>query len=713
MKNKKTIGFALISVIAILFILFLGPMDGFRHGFYAEEIDTSQIAEQDWYDTVDLSNGYQIAFSPKKNHFAGISIYLKNQPEGNTGYLDISIKDSNGKILENLKVDLSDVHDSSWYKVCTNANLQEENIYILDFTVDQCSTVPCLQKVDKDYLSDETVDGDVLISYAYAKSTFTHQNKIIISLFIISVWVYLLGVLSVPSKKKYSSIVAAIIFITALLSSNYMYNSMDNQNSTFDEFQADSEMLVTGVIYAEQNGVWFEEADKPVVYGLGRYYDLKGALYSYGAAYITDDNWLNGYSRNESAIVVNSNNYSRRVAIAGNSIKFENGDCYQITEISDDGTNITIHLNSERTLSYAKYGSLDEIAFLDSNGTELEKNGLNAYASQYGLQGKVFRHLARYMDQDEAIINLNLICCITTAIVFATIVLLIYEKYNVIMAGCFLITFWLSPWIVNFARNLYWVEYTWFIPMAVGLFCAWKIDNRKCRIASYILTFLAIMGKSLCGYEYITVVMMGLILFLFSDFSVAVAKKNSESAKMIFRTIIILGITALAGFFAAICIHATIKGQGNIIEGIKIIFQDDVLRRTSGADLNKFEGITGREMDALTASHWETICNYFHFSTEVITGITGNLFPLLCIVPLCIFVVEYKRNRISTEHVAMYVCSFLTSVSWFYLARDHSYVHLHMNYVLWYFGFIQICFYMIVDKIVSAFKRMSQKTEEK
>lgn len=44
-KIKKTIGFALISIIMIIYILYMGSMDGFKHGFYAEKIDTSQIAE--------------------------------------------------------------------------------------------------------------------------------------------------------------------------------------------------------------------------------------------------------------------------------------------------------------------------------------------------------------------------------------------------------------------------------------------------------------------------------------------------------------------------------------------------------------------------------------------------------------------------------------------------------------------------------------------
>ena len=44
--------------------------------------------------------------------------------------------------------------------------------------------------------------------------------------------------------------------------------------------------------------------------------------------------------------------------------------------------------------------------------------------------------------------------------------------------------------------------------------------------------------------------------------------------------------------------------------------------------------------------------------------------------------------------------TFLTSVSWFVLAKSHSYVHTHINFVLWYMGYVQVCLYVIVDWII-------------
>lgn len=318
--------------------------------------------------------------------------------------------------------------------------------------------------------------------------------------------------------------------------------------------------------------------------------------------------------------------------------------------------------------------------------------------------------MARYMDyRDDTVLNLYLLCSVATAVVFLIIVYIIVIKYNKVMAGVFYVTFWLSPWIVNYARNLYWVEFTWFLPMAVGLFCSWKINSRTCRISSYILAFIAIAGKCLCGYEYISTVMLGLISFLLVDLTVAAVKKDKEKLLLIFRTIFILGLAALAGFMSALCIHASLGGQRDVLTGIRQIYEDVILRRTVGADYNNFGEVY---WESFNASVWETMCKYFHFSTEIITGLSGNLFPVLCLVPLCIFFYRYKMGTTDVEMIAVYVVFFLTSVSWFCLAKSHSAAHTHMNYVLWYFGYVQTCLYVIVNEVVRILRGLKNSKED-
>ena len=325
------------------------------------------------------------------------------------------------------------------------------------------------------------------------------------------------------------------------------------------------------------------------------------------------------------------------------------------------------------------------------NNPEVE---IKPYLSQVGLQGYIFSFLYNNLSFSTEI--LYIINCTLMAIVVMAICILLGKKYNKLMSIVFYIVFLLSPWICAFARNLYWVEFTWFLPMLIGLYCAINLNNRRKRVLCYILTYVFILIKCLCGYEYISTIMLGSVQFLLADLAINLMANKPKQVKQTFLTIFFIGILSMAGFMTAICIHAVLKGDGDIAIGIKNIYEQDVLRRTFGGSMNDFGY---GYLDSFNASIYETLRIYFHFDTEIITGLSGNLFPLLCIIPIFLFISEYKKEKNNIELIVIYSVCFITSVSWFVLAKAHSYIHTHMNYVLWYFGYIQVCIYVICQKI--------------
>ena len=175
--------------------------------------------------------------------------------------------------------------------------------------------------------------------------------------------------------------------------------------------------------------------------------------------------------------------------------------------------------------------------------------------------------------------------------------------------------------------------------------------GQKCRIISYIGVFVTIAGKCLCGYEYISTIMMGMISFLLADLIVATFHRDKKRCILLSRTVVVMGLAALAGFIAAIAIHAKLRGAGDIIKGIKDIVEQDVLRRVGGGDLN---ALPERYWASLNASAWETCRKYLHFPTEIITGMAGNLFLPLCIAPLGIFWCDHRKGRLDLGLPVMY-----------------------------------------------------------
>ena len=689
--SRKLAFIIMITIfMALLFLLF--PIDHFSHGFYSDVTEYYNINEEDILGYFDLGqSSYDLTFIPLQDHFAGFEVMLDQIPEDVSGELEL-VTSADGSIIETCEVNLSDVSSKTWYMIYADEKYEKNIEYQLKISVRDCNEAPLLLMVDNDYLQKESQEDNLLIGYAYERSTFTLEEKALILFLALSIWLFLFGELWISdvTRRKYVRVGALTLGLTVLLSWNYMFNSFDVENdSSFETFQFDSDALVLGVIEAEKN-----EANT-IDYGLGRYFVAAGP-YSSQISFKDDDNWEKGYSKTEPQICISNNLYTREFIAPGIVIQLENGDLFVITEVTEDGEDYILTLNTDQPLNYYKYGDLGNASFYHPDGEILNRypNGLlTSYKSQYGLQGWLFKTLIHVLDIDRYEEVLELLCAVATAFIFSLIIVLVGIKYSFLYGACFAVTFLLSPWIVNFASSEYWVEFTWFLPMLIGLACSIWTDIKWVRMAGYFGAFASIAVKSLCGYEYITTVMLGLIAFPVIDWIVAVIKKDKKRALVLLKTIFIMCVLALVGFGVAICMHAFIRGEGSIWQGIQRIIEEDVLRRVGGGNLNDFEPIY---WSSLNASVWETLQKYFHFETDVIAGIDANQFLILCLLPVVIFIYDYVKNRLNIEDVVMYVVFFLTTISWFVLGKSHSYVHTFINYVLWYFGFVQCCLYIIL-----------------
>ncbi len=346
---------------------------------------------------------------------------------------------------------------------------------------------------------------------------------------------------------------------------------------------------------------------------------------------------------------------------------------------------------------------------------DLQSVSYYPYTSQIGLQGHVCRVLAHYLCAGRpvsAILTLRSLlcgtCCALMSLVAMGISYVAGKKYNYKLAIAFFLTFLLSPWVKSFSPNLYWVEFTWYVPMLLGMLMS--LDYKKFdKLWFYVLVFLAVGIKSACGYEYITTVMLGLILFPLVDLFTV----DKSERKMVFAVIFKLGIAALAGFFAAIAVHALMRGNGNLIAGIKDIYEKDVMRRTVG--IYKFDPTDGQ-----TVSNYEQYIEtgvfynlklYFNFRTFVLDGISKEFFIPLTLIALVFFLFSSRKAENRWELI-LFAMSFLCTVSWFVLAKEHSYIHTHMNYVLWYFGFVQMLIYALVSVASKAVEGMDDNCKD-
>ena len=682
--NFKAIAYAVIALVIAVFLIMLIPMNSFTHGFYFNKVQRSYVPDSDWYEPVSLNQPFTDNFTPNKN-FAGVAAYFEEN-EATSGEVIFTVSRGT-EVISSVSVDVNSIKPQEWYIVEMPSKYSEGTEYTLTIDASLCDKAPYLQGISDNYTDNEFSNGTTLVSLGYSRDTFQTYEKSLITLFLLTILLFLAGEFFLNSKKQNATrLISSFLALTTVFNWVFMFNSIDDENDSYVNFQYDSELLVLEGIYAQDDDVPLSP------YGLGTYKTFW--------FYLANEEWNEGYNRTSPTIIINKNEGTNHLAVVGNSILFEKGQQYSIVDVIDYGDKYGLTLDTDEILTPVTHGSLSGINFYSPDGTRLMPGVYEGYISSLGLQGKVFRKLASSWDSSTREKNLRMIASFLTALTLSGVVLLINRKYNFLMALCFGMTFLLSPWIVNYSNRLYWVEFTWFLPMVVGLICSIWIDKRIVRIISYILAFITIMLKSLCGYEFITAIMLGLITFILVDLIKAIIAKDKKRALLIFRTTVLIGIAALLGFFMAIVLHANLRGDGSIMDGIKSIIERDVLRRVGGGGLNDFEELY---WDSFNASSYETFNLYFHFKTDIIAGLDPNTFAGLIVLPVVIFLHDYFAKKLNSENALLYVVTFLTSISWFVLAKNHSYIHTHMNFVMWYFGFVQVCLYVILDKVVNLF----------
>ena len=420
---------------------------------------------------------------------------------------------------------------------------------------------------------------------------------------------------------------------------------------------------------------------------------------------LTNDEFTNGYHNSKNCIAVENNEFTSAYYEVGNILEFYSGNSAKITNIEWDES--YLYVDYEFIGDANASGSQGSLIYLlvrdGKTGEAIEPGSVFPYESQLGLQGKLFSMFPKTMSLKTAMSMFQWILAFSLALVVVFICVGLYYKYNADFAVVFYMVTLFSPWVIGFSTNLYWMEVTWFLPLLVGIYCSNHIESKKARIASYLLSFATVAFKCACGYEYITVVMLGTIVFLLADLTMAFIRKQKEQFKLIFRTTSFVGLFALLGFIVVILLHARLRGGGNILAGVETIYREDVLRRTLGGDANMFQDIYA---ESLEASILYVLARYFWFKTPLLLGIPGKAFILLVAVSFAMVLYKVARKKETGEILAIYIWFGIMCVSWFVLGKAHSYVHTFLNFVLWYMGYVQMIFYVPIHEIATMIRRL-------
>lgn len=337
-------------------------------------------------------------------------------------------------------------------------------------------------------------------------------------------------------------------------------------------------------------------------------------------------------------------------------------------------------------------GEEEQIEAYLVNDNMYEDDG-RVYTRQYGLQGRFFGTIANISPFSPEV-TLNICYAINSAVMTFLLMLLIvwlYKEFG-IGAGVFA---WLailsSSWLAVSTRNLYWCTWTIILPMLCVLFLLKHEEKtrREHNIILFVITFFTIFIRAACGYEFISSVMI-----LAEAPLVYYAVKSKMPVKKYVKRACIIAIAAVAGFIAAVLIHLSATSQ--VLGGFSFAWQDFIESISNRTGMfNTDLSIESRSSVNKTA---DVIINKYLYEgrAEMFGWHMGSIIPFVIIFSILAF---FKGDNFKTlqedkaknkSMVVMLGILLLAPISWFVLSKGHSYIHPHINHILWCLPFLII-----------------------
>ncbi|TLP70176.1 hypothetical protein FEA48_25020 [Pseudomonas nitroreducens] len=494
-------------------------------------------------------------------------------------------------------------------------------------------------------------------------------------------------------KNARLEIAIAFLLLTVAFQFNAFNTTSDFQFSTWRD---GSEALVLGKVFADSHGIptphsrmGFLEKGKITsgsnVLAVYAYIDNPDRVMT---SHVTDANWNNGLSRFENKFLIDEVDvaklgYASNEFTPGQEITFHDGSTHKVTEVTRSGPYTTIAFDGNKVSAE----SIPSPYGVQTSGSK--EPVFEPYPQQVGIQAIALSWLYQNSPLANTVRGMQFLMSLAMALVLA----LLIKEYSLSISPVFAWVFFAcmigSPWIVAIARNLYWAPFLWFLPALAAMF-VYRAKNQVIALSGYCL---AVFLKCLSGYEYISsVVLLSLLPFMIAPFRSSPNLTFWQALKLCIK----VGLVACLGFLLAVILHSYLRAD-TFAEGIS---------KTLGWDALKYSAF-GRLTGAMPESGLRPLGSIIYeyvmlWKTPVMFwGYSQIIFPAMVILALVSLALQFfVRNLNYKRDAALLIFSSLAPLSWIVLMQNHSAIHVHLNYVLWYFGFIPAAVFVILRGLI-------------
>ena len=288
-----------------------------------------------------------------------------------------------------------------------------------------------------------------------------------------------------------------------------------------------------------------------------------------------------------------------------------------------------------------------------------------------------------------------------SAAMFTFFIAWVFKRWGWVGAIFTALSIVFSQWVTAFGYNLYWILGAFYLPFVVALGYLERYQHKVKHVlcADFFVMFFAMALKCLLnGFEFITTILvMAVTPWVFY------AVVDAWDFRQFLRRAIAASGGALAAVITTIAWLSVQLSfvKGSIIEGFSYILWS-FGKRSHGAG-NEFDPIYA---ESLVSSQWDVLATYWnghafnlaHWFSHPLWQYVSRVSFGFCLLVFIMFTwIVYKSNTIRQNSSffrqqkalsAMLWISLLAPLSWFVIFKGHSYLHAHMNHIVWHFPFM-------------------------
>lgn len=339
--------------------------------------------------------------------------------------------------------------------------------------------------------------------------------------------------------------------------------------------------------------------------------------------------------------------------------------------------------------------------------------------SQPGGQGMIFSLFDGLMPLSPKI-KLGCFYVLTgllSAIALTTIIGWFYEEFGGWVAICVTGSVVFSQWLTVFGKNLWWSLWAFYLPMLVVLYFlkGHRVPANRQFIRFGILIFIAVSIKCFInGFEYITTTLL-MMMVPFVYYVIL----DKWSGRQCLKWMLTAGLGSGVAIFVSLVMLCVQIGA------VKDGFMDGVAhviwsfgKRTYG-EPRDYPTVYAASLEAGTIGVIITYMNgvFFDLNNYLSSAnafVTDSLFKIRYYYLIVFFIVMsiLLFIRSTAKQPKQYIAliwtawfSILAPLSWYVIFKAHSYIHIHMSFLLWQMPFTLFGFAVFGSAVIVWTKR--------